>query len=143
MDLHIDDFYVDSARCMVSLYQSFPRKSTLYMDDFVGVLERDEVGLPHPRQLQCLSTLIWLGNEGHLRYMDTIGYDALDQCELTQAAFLRLSSTQHPFNSELDSELPRSVFRAQGSLIQQMRRHLKSRDTEKLIPVVRFFLGEH
>src|SRR5690554_6312866 len=138
MDLHIDDFYTDAARALIRLYQSFPRKCTLYMDDFVGVLPRDEVGLPHPRQLQCLSSMLWLASEGYLRYEDTIGYNAVDQAELTQKAFVRLSSTNHQFTGGLDLSLPKSVLRAQGSLVQQLRRHLANQETEELIAVMRF-----
>lgn len=65
MNLHIDDFYRDAALGLVMLYQSFPRPVTLYLDDMVGVLPPDEVGLPHPRQQQCLSALLWLANEGN------------------------------------------------------------------------------
>lgn len=142
MDLHIDDFYTDAARCLLSLYQSFPRKSTLYMDDFVGVLPRDEVGLPHPRQQQCLSSLLWLANEGYLRYQSTIGYDALDQVELTKKAFVRLCSTDHPFTAGIEPGLPPSVLRVQGSLLQQIRRHLRNQNSEELISVMQYFFAD-
>lgn len=36
MDLHIDDFYKDAAKGLLLLYQAFPNKSTLYMDDLIG-----------------------------------------------------------------------------------------------------------
>lgn len=140
MDLHIDDFYRDSALGLLNLYQAFPRKITLYLDDLVGVLPRDEVGLPHPRQQQCLSTLLWLANEGYVRYESTIGYDAVDQIELTQKAFVRLASTQHPFNKGLEN-LPASVFRTQGSLIQQIRQHLRAQESESLIRVMQYFFS--
>jgi hypothetical protein len=138
MDLHIDDFYRDAALGLVMLYQSFPRPVTLYLDDLVGILPPDEVGLPHPRQLQCLNTLLWLGNEGYLRHLGTIGYSAVDQAELTEKAFLRLSSSQHPFAAGLD-EAPSSIRRAQGSLAQQLRQPLRSGDTEVVIRVMQHF----
>lgn len=140
MDLHIDDFYRDAALGLVNLYQAFPRKITLYLDDLVGILPRDEVGLPHPRQLQCLSTLLWLANEGYVRYESTIGYDAVDQIELTRKGFIRLSSTQHPFSQGLE-HLPPSVFRVQGSLVQQIRQHLRAKDSEALIQVMQYFFS--
>ena len=140
MDLHIDDFYQDAAQGLVSLYQAFPRKITLYLDELVGVLPTDEVGLPHPRQRQCLSTLLWLASEGYIRYSHTVGYDALDQAELTEKAFIRLSSTQHPFNSHL-SQLPPSVFRSRGSLVQQIRQHVQEQSSEDTIHVMRYFFS--
>lgn len=140
MDLHIDDFYRDAALGLATLYQAFPRKITLYLDDLVGVLPPDEVGLPHPRQQQCMSTLIWLASEGYIRYTNTVGYDALDQVELTEKAFVRLSSTQHPFNTDLE-HLPASVFRSRGSLLQQIRKQLHEQSGEQLIAIMRYFFG--
>lgn len=138
MDLHVDDFYRDAALGLVTLYQSFPRPVTLYLDDMVGILPPDEVGLPHPRQQHCLSTLLWLSNEGYIRHLGTIGYDAVDQAELTEKAFIRLSSSQHPFAVSLDDS-PASVRRAQGSLAQQLRQHLQAQDSEALIAVMQYF----
>jgi len=140
MDLHIDDFYRDTALGLLNLYQAFPRKITLYLDDLIGVLPCDEVGLPHPRQQQCLSTMLWLANEGYVRYESTIGYDAVDQIELTQKAFVRLSSTQHPFSKGLEN-LPACVFRTQGSLVQQIRQHLRAQESESLIRVMQYFFS--
>ncbi|MBS7325358.1 MAG: hypothetical protein KIG85_01890 [Thiopseudomonas sp.] len=140
MDLHIDDFYRDAAQGLVMLYQSFPRPLTLYMDDFVGILPPDEVGLPHPRQQQCLSTLLWLASEGYLRHHGTLGYTAVDQAELSEKAFVRLSSCLQPLSAELAS-LPASIRRVQGSLAQQLRQHLKAGDSERLIAVMQQFFS--
>lgn len=138
MDLHIDDFYRDCALGLVMLYQSFPRPVTLYMDDMVGVLPPDEVGLPHPRQQHCLSTLLWLASEGYLRHLGTLGYEALDQAELTEKAFVRLANSTHPFN-DLPADTPASIRRASGSMAQQLRRHLQERNSEALISVMQHF----
>lgn len=141
MDLHIDDFYRDAALGLVMLYQSFPRAVTLYLDDMVGVLPPDEVGLPHPRQQHCLSTLLWLTEEGYLRHQGTLGYDAVEHARLTEKAFLRLSSTGHPFATHL-ADSPASIRRTQGSLAQQLRRNLKERDSEALISAMQYFFGK-
>lgn len=138
MDLHIDDFYCDAALGLVKLYQSFPRPVTLYLDDMVGILPADEVGLPHPRQQHCLATLLWLANEGYLRHLGTLGYEALDQAELSEKAFVRLSSCNHPFN-DFPADTPASIQRASGSMAQQLRRHLQSRNSEALIAVMQYF----
>lgn len=138
MDLHIDDFYQDAALGLVMLYQSFPRPLTLYLDDMVGILPPDEVGLPHPRQQQCLATLLWLAGEGYIRHLGPLGYTALDQAELTEKAFVRLSCSQHPFN-QLPDDTPASIRRANGSLAQQLRRHLQERNSEALISVIQHF----
>ena len=39
MDLQIDEFYKDAASGLLLLYQAFPRKVALYVDDLIG---RDE-----------------------------------------------------------------------------------------------------
>ena len=46
MDLQIDDFYKDCAAGMLMLYQAFPRKVALYIEDLIGHEEPDEFGLP-------------------------------------------------------------------------------------------------
>ncbi len=140
MDLHIDDFYRDAALGLVMLYQSFPRPVTLYLDDMVGILPPDEVGLPHPRQQQCLATLLWLAGESYIRHLGTLGYEALDQVELTEKAFVRLSCSSHPFNDQ-PADTPASIRRANGSLVQQLRRHLQARNSEALISVMQHFFS--
>lgn len=46
MDLQIDDFYKDAASGLLMLYQAFPRKLALYVEDLIGREEPDEFGLP-------------------------------------------------------------------------------------------------
>ena len=58
MDLQIDDCYKDAAAGMLLLYQSFPRKIGLYVEDLIGREEPDEFGLPTPRHQRCLGTLL-------------------------------------------------------------------------------------
>ncbi len=138
MDLHIDDFHRDAALGLVMLYQSFPRSVTLYLDDMVGILPPDEVGLPHPRQQHCLASLLWLAAEGYIRHQGTLGYAALEHAELTEKAFLRLACSSHPFN-DLPHDTPPSIRRTRGSLVQQLRQHLRERDSEALIGVMQHF----
>ena len=91
MDLQIDDFYKDAAAGMLQLYQVFPRKTALYVEDLIGREEPDEFGLPSKRHESCLGALLWLAEEGYLRFDSTIAYDALDQAVLSEKGFLRLS----------------------------------------------------
>jgi hypothetical protein len=51
MDLQIDDFYRDAAAGLLMLYQAFPRKITLYVEDLIGHEEPDEFGLPSKRHV--------------------------------------------------------------------------------------------
>ena len=41
MDLQIDDFYKDAAAGLLMLYQAFPRKVGLYVEDLIGLEEPD------------------------------------------------------------------------------------------------------
>jgi hypothetical protein len=84
MDLQIDDFYKDAAAGMLTLYQAFPSKAALYVEDLIGREEPDEFGLPTPRHQSCLGALLWLAEEGYIRFDSTIGYDALDQAVLSE-----------------------------------------------------------
>ena len=91
MDLQIDDFYKDAAGGLLALYQAFPRKIALYVEDLIGREEPDEFGLPSKRHQSCLGALLWLADEGYLRFESTIQFLALDQAVLTEKGFIRLT----------------------------------------------------
>lgn len=136
MDLHIDDFYRDAAAGLLMLYQSFPRKVALYVEDLIGYEEPDEFGLPSKRHQGCLGALIWLSEEGYLRFESTIHFLALDQAVLTEKAFLRLTASVPDAAVSCES-LPASVRRAQSSLAQQLREALRNGDSEQLARLTR------
>ena len=81
--IHINDFYRDASRILVSLFGVFPRPVTLFAEDICGADEPDEYGLHSQRFQACFATLLWLGEEGYLRYTDTIRSEAIDQAVLT------------------------------------------------------------
>ncbi|MCY1530708.1 hypothetical protein D9M68_659080 [compost metagenome] len=137
MDLQIDDFYKDCALGLLALYQAFPRKVALYVEDLIGREEPDEFGLPSKRHQSCLGALLWLADEGYLRYESTIQYDALDQAVLTEKGFLRLSrALPHPVR-EGEPLPPPSVRRVQASLAHQLREALASRHSERVARLAR------
>lgn len=90
-DLHIDDFYRDTAKILLALYKSFPRQVTLYVEDIAGTDTPDEFGLHSKRHEACLSALLWLSNAGYLHYSDIIKRDALENVTLSHRAFLLLN----------------------------------------------------
>jgi hypothetical protein len=47
----------------------------------------DEFGVPGPRYLACFGTLLWLAEEGYLRYDEAIRMDGIDQAVLTARCF--------------------------------------------------------
>ena len=91
-DLHIVDFFRDSALILVQLYNRFPAKSTLYMDDICGPDSPDEFGLHSPRFSACFNAALWLADEGYFRFSQPLRQEALEDAVLTQQAFLQLSS---------------------------------------------------
>lgn len=124
-DLHIDDFYKDAAIALHRLYASFPRRATIFVDDIAGPVTTDEFGVPGERFLACFGTLLWLADEGYLRYADTIRTEAVDQAVLTGRCFSAL--TAHvPYDVPGDPALPASVRDDHGTRIHRLRAALDS-----------------
>ncbi|MBB1520984.1 hypothetical protein [Aquipseudomonas guryensis] len=137
MDLQIDEFYKDAAAGMLLLYQAFPRKVALYVEDLIGREEPDEFGLPSKRHQSCLGALLWLAEEGYLRYDSTIGYDALDQAVLSEKGFLRLSRGLPHALPAGDNPPPPAVRRVQATLAWQLREALSLHNSEKVARLTR------
>src|SRR5690606_23844303 len=131
MDLHIDDFYKDAASGLLMLYQAFPRKVALYVEDLIGHEEPDEFGLPSKRHQSCLGAMLWLAEEGYLRFDSTIQFQALDQAVLTEKAFQRLTRAVPDLPPAAEA-LPPSVRRVHASLAHQLRDALKSGHGDRL-----------
>ncbi|MEC7377170.1 MAG: hypothetical protein VX421_06125 [Pseudomonadota bacterium] len=91
-DIHVEEFYKDAAIALVQLYGAFPRRINVFVEDIAGPDEPDEFGLHSKRHMACFGALLWLSEEGLIRYVDTIRQEALDQAVLTRDAFIRLSS---------------------------------------------------
>ncbi|TBU72926.1 hypothetical protein [Phytopseudomonas daroniae] len=136
MDLQIDDFYKDAAGGLLTLYQVFPRKAALYVEDLIGREEPDEFGLPSKRHQACLGTLLWLADEGYLRYESTIGYDALDQAVLSEKGFLRLSRSIPRALPDGETPPP-AVSRVQATLAFQLREALAQQHGERIARLTR------
>ena len=130
MDLQIDEFYKDAAAAMLLLYQAFPRKVALYVEDLIGREEPADLGLPSQRHQNCLGALLWLAEEGYLRFDSCIAYDALDQAVLSEKGFLRLSRALPLSNP--DQQLTPSIRRVQATLAYQLREALGSHQSERV-----------
>jgi hypothetical protein len=124
-DLHIDDFFKDAAKTLARLYLSFPRRAAVLVEEIAGPVTTDEFGVPGTRYLACFGTLLWLAEEGYLRYDATIRMDAIDQAVLTGRCFGVL--TMHA-DDELpaDDPLPASVATEPATYIHRIRDALKS-----------------
>ncbi|MNG20014.1 hypothetical protein D3C84_1042370 [compost metagenome] len=106
------------------------------MEDLIGPSEPDEFGLPSKRHESCLGALLWLADEGYLRFDSSIRFEALDQAVLTEKGFLRLS---RPVAAALGDaqDLPASILRVRASLARQLREALLGADSERLARLTR------
>lgn len=144
-DIHVEEFYKDAAVAMAQLYSAFPRRVNLFVEDIAGPDETDEFGLHSKRHMACFGALLWLAEEGFLRYVDTIRQEALDQAVLTQEAFTRLSSPAPDALVEklrgpedpARSLLPPSLQEDLSSHIHLVRTALKSRQSVRIGYAVR------
>ncbi|MBE0484562.1 hypothetical protein [Marinobacter sp.] len=137
-DIHVEEFYKDVAIAMIQLYSAFPRRINLFVEDIAGPDEPDEFGLHSKRHMACFGTLLWLAEEGLLRYVDTIRQEALDQVVLTRDAFTRLSSPApmalvraltEPMS---EPELPVSVQKDLSTYIHLLRSAFKSGSSSQI-----------
>lgn len=129
-DINIEEFFKDSAKILTTLYQTFPRRHTLFVEDFCGTAEPDEFGVPDDRHLACMGTLMWLGEEGYLRYEETIRSEALDQAILTGRCFTLLSAPC--FDLADETSLPLSERLEQATHVHRIRMALKERSSTSI-----------
>ena len=130
-DIHIDDFFKDAAKTLNRLYLSFPRKTPVFVEEIAGTVTTDEFGVPGDRFVACFGTLLWLAEEGYLRYDETIRMEAIDQAVLTARCFgvLTMQGAAEP---DGDTTLPASVRVERSSHIHRLRDALKSGSSARL-----------
>lgn len=131
-DIHIDDFYRDTAKTLVTLYNSFPRHITLFVEDIAGPDEPDDFGLHSKRHDACLSAFMWLANTDYIRYNSLIKREAIDEATLSHRAFLLLNSA--PSENGLDAKAPHG---SRDLLINQLRHQLTSGTSNTLAILVK------
>ena len=150
-DIHIDDFYKDVAHTFLHLYKSFPHKTILYTEDICGADEPDEFGLHSTRFLSGFSAMVWLGEQGYLKYEAPIKQEALDQVTLTEKGLLLLSSRSslgfgdplvHHQDGHTDDKdsLPSSIIEQSKTNISQLRKALQSRSSIMVGQCIRYML---
>lgn len=92
LDIHLTDFYSDIGKIFIYLYNRFPRQDTLWLMDICGEDNIDEYGLHSKRYLACLNSVLFLQEEGFLRYSDMEKQDGFNHSVLTLKAFKLLTS---------------------------------------------------
>lgn len=133
-DLHIDDFYKDTAIILARLYSVFPRKTAVYVEDISGPDTMDEFGLHSDRHLACLSTLVWLSEEGYIRFEDTIRQEAIDQATLTHKGFTKLFSHVPQHLAEQQKSNPCITF------IYAIKQSIQRKDSLQIKAIVEHYL---
>ncbi len=129
LDVHIDDFFKDCAVILLHGFKYFPTKQILYVEDICGPDDADEFGLHSPRHLAALGAIIWLKEEGYIRFSEIDRQESVDEFVLAGKAFTRLltADTADPTTS-LAQKI--EFARLQGdssSLARLMRGHFLTR----------------
>lgn len=140
-DLHIDDFCHDVLWTLMRLYNAFPRRQSIFVEDISGPDAPDEVGLHSRRHMACLGAMLWLAEEGYIRYEATIYQDGIDQAVLTQPTFVLLTAPSELRFEEPGEQLPDTVVRGQLTLAQQIRAALRSKSSDRITAIGRYFLS--
>ena len=140
-DIHIDDFCRDAALVLLHLYNQFPRPQAIYVEDISGPDTPDEVGLHSKRYMACLSTMLWLADEGYLRYDSLIYQDGIDQAVLTNKAFVLLSAASELRLASPPTDLPEALAAEKQSLVAQIRAAVRGGRSGEISVIIRSLLA--
>lgn len=138
--IHIDDFFRDCAKIFVALYNHFPRKTSLYVEDISGPDTPDEFGLHSPRHQACFETMLWLANTDYLVFEQAVFQEAIDQAALTHRGFLTLTAAlSRPV--AIDSNLPEAMVKEEFLAIHHIQHELKQGTSFSLSALMRDVLA--
>tara|TARA_R110001592_G_scaffold49482_3_gene154276 strand:- start:4906 stop:5355 length:450 start_codon:yes stop_codon:yes gene_type:complete len=105
-DIHIEEFFHDSFRVLNTLYAAFPKKCNVFVEDIAGADQVDEYGLHSDRSQCCFGTMLWLEQEGFIRFESTLRQEAIDQANLTMKGLAMISTMcQNPVINELSHSI--------------------------------------
>lgn len=152
-DINIENFYQHIARILNILYTAFPTKTPVYVDEVAGIDDPDEYGLHSPTYTSGYFALIWLADEGYLRYENSIRQDGIDQACLTHMGFLKLTRIKDPIyikptpasdnivNISPAESLSPSVVEERNMVINQLRAALNDGSSIAINKVVDHILS--
>ncbi len=141
-DLHVDDFFKDLAKILNLLYLQFPRKATVYVEDIAGPDEPDEFGLHSDRHMACFGALLWLAEEGFIRFESNIRQEAVDQAVLTARTFTLLSMAALHREPHDVTDLPELIRAEHSTNIHRLRAALRSRSSARIRKVMMDLLAQ-
>lgn len=129
-DIHIEEFFSDSTKIMHQLYQSFPKKSMVFVEDISGPDQPDEYGVHSDRFLSCFGAMLWLADEGFLQFESTIRQEGIDQATLSAKGLHLMSSISYDdFLAELADDIQPSATHLKGKPNIDTLRHVLSHGT--------------
>ena len=137
-DIHIEDFYRDCARVLLQLYQSFPRKSAVFVEDIAGPDTPDEYGIHSDRFQACFGAMIWLESEGYLVYESLIRQEAIDQACLTSLGLRLLNQISKESDIILPKGAPKNVPN-----VEVLRYTMKKSTSTQLASLMIQLIAEH
>ncbi len=155
-DLNSENFYRHISKILIILYANFPSKAAIYVDEVAGIDEPDEYGLHSPTYTAGFYALLWLEEEGYIRYADVIRQDGVDQATLTHKAFVKLTEisgqivteeiietdqTSNIINLLPAEDLSPSVLEDRMMVINQLRTALRSGSSIATTKIIRHILG--
>jgi len=98
--INIDEFFADAAKILTSLQRSFPTPIILQVDDICGAEDTDEFGMHSARYLACFAAMMWLAEEGYLRFNETVRSEAIDEAVLSARCFVLLTQPNDATSAE-------------------------------------------
>jgi len=142
-EIHIEDFYHDAGLVLLHLYKAFPRRYSVYVEDIIGPSTTDEFGLHSQRHESCFATMLWLADEGFVRYEALIRREAIDQAVLTQRAFVSLTALHESPLFPAGTNEPASLVKQKHTIINQLRQALKQGGSIEREEIMRYFLAKN
>jgi len=107
-DIHIEEFFLDCTKILKQLYQAFPKKCNVFVEDISGPDQPDEYGIHSDRSQSCFGAMLWLEKEQYISFESTLRQEAIDQSVLTAKGLRLMSSICHDdyINAITDSIYP-------------------------------------
>ena len=120
LDVHIDDFFKDTAIALLTGMQQFPSPKTLFIEDICGPDDMDEFGLHSPRHLAALGAIQWMKDEGFARFGAMDRQESVDDLVLTSKSFSRLLKDVPDYSQPLFRVLHEAIQDADSSLVRTL-----------------------
>ncbi len=134
LDVHIDDFFKDCATILLLGFKYFPAKQILYIEDICGPDQVDEFGLHSHRHLAALGAVMWLQEEGYIRFSELNRQESVDNFVLASKAFTRLlSANREDPSTTLAKEIEYAHLQSDSlSLARLIQQHFLTVDHAKI-----------